>query len=437
MSKDRHLILRAGCVLAFGVACFALYTSTRMNMDMSASNALSGDGKLYQAQAALVVHIAAAVFAFLAGILWRGRSYIGSILLFLLVGGFALYSFSQVVGFGAKERIGKSKTERAESLAAVKKAEAENQARLDERKDNLKWARDTVVKYTGKKSRGETVDTALKIMEKPIEFNAVVNEKTTTDVGIAEAAEWIGAKIELLQLSFVALLAFLLILVEPVGFGLSSALWPRSSRKETNPPPEDRRSKRDDKSSPETNALPPSKPEKPHLRAVATGKISPAEPVVPAVQKALPSPAPVAPPENDPKIVRLPVREQSKLRRENLPETKRAREKSRRGKTRTRARKRQAENEADMALVSEFLAEETIAAPHSCIQSDALWKAFRKWGIRRQKALISHNRFGRAMTALKMNKDKRQRIYYCGIALGKDHKEAMEADPTHWAAEAA
>jgi hypothetical protein len=435
MTEDKHFIRRGSCILAFAVASLALYTSTAMNMDMSASNALTDWGKSLQAQAALVVHIAAAVFALLAGSLWRGGKRIGSALLFLLVSGFAIYSFSQVVGFGAKERIGKSLAEIAAAEATAKKAEAENKARLDERKDNLKWARDTVVKYTGKKSRGETVDTALKIMEKPIELQAVAADKTiSTDVGVAEAAAWAGTKIEYLQLSFVALLSFLLIITEPVGFWLAGALWPISTRK-SNPTPEDRLPKPIDKSSSEASAPPPPKPDKSHIRAVATGMIGSAEPLVLPAQKALPSPASFAPAKEqnefsereDSNVVRLPVRDHLKQPSKALPETIRVVDKARRRRMKAGDRKRRVELEADMALVAEFLSDETVTARHSCVQSDVLWKVFRKWSVRHQRSSIKHNRFGRAMTALKMGKKKRQRIYYCGIALRDEHLGAIAA----------
>lgn len=217
----------------FAVGAGALMLTVLMNMDLGKSLGLTEYGQQLQGASAVICDVFVVLSAVVAGVAMAKKRWVMMALASFLSIMFGCYSFSGVLGFGAKERIAKTRTaekQQKDLIDATKQAVAEANKT---RSEYVNWLKASTTDAEGKTTRAQFLGEASKIVMAPVEVKVPEIKVTLADPQAEVLSEFIGGYVSKdgMQRGLISSLAALLIICKMTAFFFGSALWPREAVK--------------------------------------------------------------------------------------------------------------------------------------------------------------------------------------------------------------
>lgn len=240
--KDRAL-----AVLLLIGGCAALAITVAVNKHFGVQQAATSEGQLLSGSMTVFIDIALVLLGITSGALWRSkdktRKAVGAFTFFLMIA-CALASVTSVLGFLGAERLSVTKArEKQEQIAEAKRAAAaaaEKQARdaqIEVAKDNAKWMQtQTQGRGMGRAERKDLRKDVFEGLNKQVEVIGKVAvappavEKPTEimlrpDGQVELIADMTGINRQTLQLTILAYMSILLIVLKSSFFPLGAYMW--------------------------------------------------------------------------------------------------------------------------------------------------------------------------------------------------------------------
>jgi hypothetical protein len=215
-------------ITLFLLGAGALGITLAMNFLFGRTLAMTNHGQTLQSTASLVVDGFGFALMLAAGTLFAGRRRILACTVGLVGGLFLIYSTTNLIGFGASERLAAAEHRREQSLA--QSAAAREVA--DARKGQINWLRATVAntKATGREILVEAIEGQIGKLGTP----ATIAPSLPADAQAQAIASLTGWSVEAVQTRGVIALSVLLILAKALGAALAPMMWPRRVAVEPN-----------------------------------------------------------------------------------------------------------------------------------------------------------------------------------------------------------
>lgn len=239
--KDRALAI----MLLIG-GCAALAITIALNRHFGVQQAATSEGQMLSGSMTVFIDVALVLLGITSGALWRSKDRVRKAVggfTFLLMLACALASVTSVLGFLGAERLSVSKArEKAEQLADARHAAdaAANKEKLDAQialaKENAKWMQtQTAGRGIGRAERKDLRRDMMDGMNKSVE---VIGKATTTtapekpseillrpDGQVELIADITGINKQTLQLTILAYMSVLLIVLKSSFFPLGAFMW--------------------------------------------------------------------------------------------------------------------------------------------------------------------------------------------------------------------
>ncbi len=220
---------RFASVVFASIAIYATLLAMRQSYYFGHGLGVTDIGKESYAQSLTLTDIATALLPIAAVVMWRRGSKKTSLALACVALLFTAFSISNQVGFGAAERLGQSARIEAINKAA-KDAKAEQQALI---KGQIKWNNNsTTSRATTRASRKENIASTERLIAATGTIDPTQVYSAPTDIQaialVSLVHRWTDWKVDVegMALLLVISLAFAIIVVKPIFYGLATYFYP-------------------------------------------------------------------------------------------------------------------------------------------------------------------------------------------------------------------
>jgi hypothetical protein len=228
-TQGSYLLSLASYAVGFMLLATCLFVNTQFGHSLGRSEW----GQNAQAALSISVDIGFAVAALMFGYLLKRRHWPMATVTLIVTVVFGVYTFVSLVGWGASERLAKSKLAAADAIADQRAGEQINAAALKAWQDSLLWLRSTVVKSGERSERRDLLAAMKDTMKappvlKPVRDAEAVAADAQSDA-LASTAAFLGfdVKSDKVLLWLIVALAALGIIGKFFFLAAGSYLWPR------------------------------------------------------------------------------------------------------------------------------------------------------------------------------------------------------------------
>lgn len=210
------------------VGCLALGLTSWINYRQGHTLAVGQENADIQAYTALIVDAMGGVFAVGTVFLWRAQHRVFSCVVCVVCALCVAYSFTNVFGFGAANRIAKTDMAHRKEQMQREAIERAREQQLAQRNSALEWMKETYAKGD-KGEKKNAIDGVTALATRPVDVIQAPVIDIQPDAQTDVISQYLGISQRSTQAIMIAWVAVLLKVGEVVCFAMASAMWPRKS----------------------------------------------------------------------------------------------------------------------------------------------------------------------------------------------------------------